>query len=686
MTADVEPAALPPAAPAEAIDTPVPNGHAIGMEVDHPQETQPFRPRMRFNAAVKEAKPSPSDVIVLALGSHSMRFGFAVDSTPHRVLSTVAFPRAPKPGRAVSAPIRVPPPSCLDESEMKAAQADFEAAVHEIAEELELGERRPGGGRPIPWVKEVETVRSRGVNHETGVGDVVDSPENVLVGRDADLLLLDKERAQHYDVVSPIWDGKLLFGCGATNSMIRSSLDALIRHVVQVLSADRASKLVKDNAEGERKGGEGSPSAATATKSLGMQLFKREKLAKVHVALVIPEASDRRDVAEFVQAIFRSEELQAAAVFVHQSAVSCALGAGIATCTVVDIGYSGTTIACVEDGIICGESRVHLAFGARHILNTFDMLLCRDSSFQQVMSGTEFAAQSGSGNGTNEFNSVTMADDRNTLVTRVAEQTCGFNVDENDTLSVVLVKVPSGRSFRVKTGVGVRALPCYGVLRPRLFKAAMNASGKSVDIPARKPYYRQSDDDNFLDDLKVDMRRSGMASAALPTGIFANEPGQPAAAVIDPSTASIVDAIIWSVTRAVSMKNQNNQPTSPDQFRRFLNAIVLAGGGASIDGIALALEARIVQGLQASGVNVTEVVIIDGGKGKGDEELLAAAAVLKDSGADDGLVDDTDTASLPWKGGAVMVEADAVTEYWVYRDDWEARHVRALCERVPFFW
>ncbi len=33
-----------------------------------------------------------------------------------------------------------------------------------------------------------------------------------------------------------------------------------------------------------------------------------------------------------------------------------------------------------------------------------------------------------------------------------------------------------------------------------------------------------------------------------------------------------------------------------------------------------------------------------------------------------------------------MVEADAVKDYWVYKEDWDERNVRALRERVPFYW
>ncbi len=172
-----------------------------------------------------------------------------------------------------------------------------------------------------------------------------------------------------------------------------------------------------------------------------------------------------------------------------------------------------------------------------------------------------------------------------------------------------------------------------------------------MEFRKRAQYERNSDDDNFLDDLYADMRRSATATAALPIGRFANEPGAMGniAGAATPGTgseeaetgaarevlgtdASVVDAIIWAIGRAVraSAVVAQQPGRAPELNRRFLNAIVLSGGGASLDGIALALESRIKRGVQEKGLVVSDVTIIDGGKGKGDEELAAAAAVLRD--------------------------------------------------------
>ena len=136
----------------------------------------------------------------------------------------------------------------------------------------------------------------------------------------------------------------MVFGSGAADTLVRAAIDALLEYI--------ASQLIKPNV----------PNGVANGTSTGTSEEKDKEKVKekpsIYIALVIPDTSDRRDVAEIVDAIFRVAKLSAAGVFIHQSSVSCALGAGLATCTVVDIGHSYTTIACVEDGSILADSRV----------------------------------------------------------------------------------------------------------------------------------------------------------------------------------------------------------------------------------------------------------------------------------------------------------------------------------------
>lgn len=650
--------------------------------IANPQEDvrSEVRPQMfPLPGKLRAYKPPAQEVIVLAFGSFAIRYGFASDSTPKRLYPAVAFPRHEKAQNDHSSrALCVPQHLERTEEKVDAARAAFGEVCESIAGDLALGERRRGGGKPIPWKTEIEPILdSKWDDNEWLTENAAWSfdQNKVIVGRDVLRLLRDPERTRQYDIVFPIWDGQIMFNCGAPSSLVRKALDTLLDHIVDQLNQLR--KEAKLKVKGDKKSN-GSKDGLSALQQHEEFLDANRNCATSFTTLVAPETAQRRDISELVDAVFRSRSLRCAAVFVHQSAVSCALGAGLATCAVVDIGHSGTVIACVEDGMVCGESRIHLRYGTYHIQKAFKHLLNEHSNFHEVLTKKYRDAD--------EKIKLILADEEDWLIGRICEQATGFNVDENDSMNVSLVTTPSGRSTRIKLGVGIRCVPAYGLIYPELLKAACESEPRSKNIVERGTFEKNSEDDNFVGDIFNDLRRSGIAAAALPIGIFANDIGQPAEQNIDSETTSIVDAIIWSIAKAADAKRSDQQPRTPDHYKRYLNAIVLAGGGAKIEGIARALEERIKKGFQDAGLSISEVTVIDGGKGKGDEELVAAAAVLKEVDSDGGLLDDTDTASLPWKGGAVMVEADAVNDFWIYRNDWEARNVRALRERAPFYW
>lgn len=599
---------------------------------------------------VRTAKATPSDVLVLAFGSHAFRYGSASDSTPVKLPSLVAFPRKSSEAAPAIRPVWATATPSHD-------VAEFDAQVENLVSALDMRSRRIGGGKPIPWDVEVEVVARASQDATAQLIQHIVERNAPVVGREADVLLRDEAAAARFDIVAPLWDGKLVFGAtSASDTLVRAALDELLSHV--------ALQLDRKHANGHPPNG-----AAANGKKTNAFAFR-------HVAIVVPDTSDRRDVAEIVDAIFRVDQLRAAAVFVHQSSVSCALGAGLGTCAVVDIGHAATTVACVEEGTICADSRVHLTYGAHQMLQIFHRLLRNSPHFVEQIADVL---------GSERDNDARYKYDFAKVAARTCEQICSFRTEENDRLLLAETKTPAGHTLRVKVGLALRTLPAHGLVKPAMLLAASD----KVITRKRTAHERNCDDDNYLEQLYSEIRRNATATAALPIGRFANQPDAPVDYQLIPTDASIVDAVIWAVGRAVKASTLVvQQPNrAPELHRRFLKSIVLSGGGASLEGIALALERHIKDALQQKGLVVSEVTVIDGGKGKGDEELAAANAILRDEkGAPAVLGDDTDTASLPWKGCAVMVEADAVKDYWLYKDDWLERNVRVLRERVPFYW
>ena len=568
------------------------------------------------NGKHSNVRAAPKDVVVISYGSDALRYGRAVDTTPKKVSSLVAFRRKPTASGPATRPIWM------------TAQRDeggFEVAKKQIVDVLDMDSRRVGGGRPVPWDVEVEEleVDINGVKESSTLNSNSNN-NDVLVGKDAHNALTG-DKNEEYDVVAPIWDGKLVFGSGAADTLVRAAIDALLEYI--------ASQLIKPNV----------PNGVANGTSTGTSEEKDKEKVKekpsIYIALVIPDTSDRRDVAEIVDAIFRVAKLSAAGVFIHQSSVSCALGAGLATCTVVDIGHSSTTIACVEDGSILADSRVRLEYGAWQMHAVFRHLLHRPHLSTSI-------------------------------TTRVLDLVCSLHIKDNDRLFLATV-----HGMRIKVGLALRTIPAHGLFYPNLL-----ISAACIQLPKREAHERHNADDNYLDGLHSALKRNATASAAVPIGTFANERGEADDEDCELNTNSpLVEAIVWAANNC-----SNIVPAS-----KYLSAVVLSGVGSSIDRIGMKLEEAIKEEARKRNVPVNNVTVIDGGKGKGDEELAAANAILQGAAADipiNDADDDTDTASLPWKGCAVMVEADAVKDYWVTRDEWLLRNVRVLRERVPFYW
>jgi hypothetical protein len=640
--------------------------------------------RVTYSAEkVRSLKPSPKEVLVIAIGSHYVRYGSANAPIPWKVRNIAAFQ---KTASAVVAEPSLEHNGNKDETREEQVVA-FSTAVDEIAADLRLSDRRRGGGKPIPWQVEIETVAVDDVPEGEASGDTIRSLESgkgLLVGIAAERLSYDEAQRKNFDIITPVVDGRMAWEMPCSRSLVRSALDAVLTSIARQFRGSMES-LAHSSAESA------SEEAASPAKSKVLD-------ANTHIALIVPESSDRSDIAEFVSALFRVEELRAGAVFVHHSSASCALSAGLSTCVVLDIGYSATTIACVEEGCVLGDSRVHLKYGSRNIVAVFDRLLRESGTFDEVcgaregdMESDKTASSRPADNHVSMPQSVLSLDDVAALIRKSCEQLCGFNVDENDTLSVAMIRAPKcGKMFRIKCGVGVRAVPAYGMLYPGLFESISSLNGFSLTRMSMPRVDRNSGEDNFMMGLFDDIKRSTIVSAAVPFGRFANEldvDGRVVDGAVHPWRASVVEALVWSVNRAVetSAIAQTDNVRGPELKRRYFKSILLAGGGSSVDGIALALESRLKLLLDEKNIVVNDVTVIDGAKGKGDEELLAAAGMLRSDGAA-GLDDDGDPASLPWKGGAVMVEADAVKDLWVYRDEWLSRDVRALRERAPFYW
>jgi actin-related protein 8 len=106
----------------------------------------------------------------------------------------------------------------------------------------------------------------------------------------------------------------------------------------------------------------------------------------------------------------------------------------------------------------------------------------------------------------------------------------------------------------------------------------------------------------------------------------------------------------------VAIFNSMRGAGGDEKVRKYLQAILVIGGGAHVPGMNHALESR----LQAIGM---QLVI--------NMEKVTILAPPRD----------IDAASLAWRGGAVLAKMDGVNDLWVTGEDWDLFGMRSVRER-----
>ncbi|KAI8806767.1 hypothetical protein BJ742DRAFT_773790 [Cladochytrium replicatum] len=92
-----------------------------------------------------------------------------------------------------------------------------------------------------------------------------------------------------------------------------------------------------------------------------------------NVVLVVPDLFHRRMVKELISMLL--VDMGFKGVVVQQESVCAALGAGISSVCVVDIGAQTTSVSCVEDGMCLCDTRINLRYGGDDLTRFFTSLM-----------------------------------------------------------------------------------------------------------------------------------------------------------------------------------------------------------------------------------------------------------------------------------------------------------------------
>ncbi|KIJ20923.1 hypothetical protein PAXINDRAFT_95903 [Paxillus involutus ATCC 200175] len=353
--------------------------------------------------------------------------------------------------------------------------------------------------------------------------------------------------------------------------------------------------------------------------------IKRREFKNFSVMLVIPDFYDRVYVREFINLLLVS--LGFKQICVQQESLATTYGAGISNACVVDIGAVISSIACVDEGLVIADSRMSLNMGGDDITEFLYVLLERISFPYRDINLARW------------HDWLVMEDLKSRLCTlaevlgltgllRISVKSRSTSMISIGT-SFVPVSVGSATGGGGLGSAEGNDTSCCSTFAP--FSVALPGLATTPDktpqanLPsqpaAQVPPQPAPPASNFLGGLSIDVC---FEASKLP-----------------------LDVAIFNSARACG---------GDEKIRKYLQAVLVIGGGAQIPGMAHALESRLQAIATPLVPNMDKVQIIPPPK-------------------------DVDPKFLAWKGAAVLGKMDSVADLWLTPADWDLLGMRGLKER-----
>lgn len=572
-------------------------------------------------------------VVILEPGSYNLRFGFAEahDRRPASTVNCVAYRRGQPLSKPCLAPtlalsldsralkceelaaevgkdeerMRPSKPSSIDANgpneEWELSLAQLELDYDHLIAELQ----RVNKNSPVRFLKKdncVETVEES-ADSPTEWTNISNMPGSILC--DQALYLDDNDG---YDVYFPLQHGRFNFDCphmtesgenrfSITLTHVLDSLERIWRHI----TFDRLEIAPKD-------------------------------VSLYDVLLVIPDSFVPAEVAHMIDLLLRN--IGFGHVLLQKSSVCAALGAGRNDTCVVNIGFSGTTVCCVDDMQVIPGSSFSTLTGGIDVSRLLKAQLTKnaDSQFFRYT----------------EANIDASLQDL-IIFEEMKESCCHLNPSLiQPKMYEFLVRhrqSPHARLFRISIGIAqffapmVLCLPNLDCIR----------STKHYNTQGRDSSNKTSHlDENSSQDLWAHtFQRNSLSSN--PAATFAS--AAPTDRSTDPENFNIGLAQLI-VTSVVSATSELRQQT------RLLSQILIVGGSSHLNNMSQLIESE-VQGILSA--NLAPSVSVS----------------LPPTGVD--------VSDCAWTGASYMA-SHTPREYWLDRVAWRTHGPLALREKLMFSW
>ncbi|KAI5455293.1 actin-like protein arp8 [Naganishia albida] len=377
-------------------------------------------------------------------------------------------------------------------------------------------------------------------------------------------------------------------------------------------------------------------------------------LWKYSVALIVPDHTDKAYIDGMLTVLLQRMAFRQCGVL--QESLCATFGAGLSSACVVDIGAERTSVACVDDGLLLGETRHILHFGRDDVTTFYTDLLRRVSfPYHELDLNRRLDWQ--------------MMDELTTRTCTLLDHLVAFNVWKIQ----VRRKGSPTTEYQLQTfDQTVLAPACF--FDPRVF----NWNAKMAKVVTRTISANHEDD--TMPDLKDDGATLAMAKSTehllppLPAPIpqdpvvtttvdpetgeestttFQPEPIQP------PAPAPTFDVVTEAGKMPIDFAVTNSLMAAGADLKtvNLANAILILGGGGLIEGISAALAWRV--GRHFSGRITTNVT----------PEVLPPPRGL-------------DPRYVTWRGGVVWTRLDAMNDIWIKRQEWDEIGMKAYRNRM----
>lgn len=282
-----------------------------------------------------------NDVVVFQLGSHSIKFGFANQSSPHKIRTLLGY----KLSKSKENPII---------SNKNDNFEDIETSISSVENILRKKgnlrlETKGYKGKPKPKIESnIKVLESNDFSEHLMKKNMKLEPENIILTNKGTLSynpnaifekdLFSIEQNQDYIITQPIKHGLFNISDKISQDQVINDLETLILYCLN--------------------------------KKLGIPT---KNFPNFSIILIIPDIFIRQQIKGLVNVFLRTLEFKY--IYIHLESILACFGACLSQACVVDIGYEKISISCVDEGLILHGTMIKKNFGGADLDQIFIKML-----------------------------------------------------------------------------------------------------------------------------------------------------------------------------------------------------------------------------------------------------------------------------------------------------------------------